>query len=317
MNKKERVLNAIKGEEVDRVPTGFSLHFSEEEYFGQAAVDAHLEFFKETDTDIIKIMNDNLVPCIYDIKVSSDWNQVKNLSMKDKFITRQIELVKRILDKVDYDAFSVGTIHGSVASVLHAIECKYGYEKGRELITSHIREDSKPMFEAFEHITDIMSQLSQKYIELGLDGVYYAALGERQYFTDEEFSNYIAPFEKKILGAVRDKGGYNIFHICKDNLDLNIYKDYEDLIDVLNWGVYEGEVSLEEGRKLFPNTTIMGGLKNRSGVLVEGSYEEIQQQVSSLIKSFGKKKFILGADCTLPSEIPYERIRQVVEATKI
>ena len=38
-----------------------------------------------------------------------------------------------------------------------------------------------------------MCQLSQKYIEMGLDGVYYAALGgERHYFTDDEFDQFIS-----------------------------------------------------------------------------------------------------------------------------
>lgn len=316
MNKRERVIAAIKGEKVDRVPASFSLHFSEDERFGQRGVDAHVKFFKETDTDIIKVMNDNLVPGIYDIQKADDWNQLKNLSVKDNFFVRQIDLVKRTLDKAEDNVFSVGTLHGSVASVLHGIEDKYGYHKGREIITAHMRENSKALYDAFVHITDIMSELAQKYIELGLDGVYYAALGETQYFTEEEHEKYIEPFDKKILKAIKEKNGYSILHICKDNVDLNRYKSYENLIDILNWGVYEGGVSLEEGRRIFSNTTIMGGLENRSGVLVDGSFEEIQEKVKTIIESFGEEGFILGADCTLPSDIPYERIRQVVDAIR-
>lgn len=314
MNKRERVMAAIKGEEVDRIPASFSLHFSEDERYGQKAADAHIKFFQETDTDIIKIMNDNLVPGIYNIEKSQDWNQLKKLSVKDDFFLRQIDLVKRVLDKADNNAFSVGTLHGSVASVLHAIEDKYGYQKGREIISSHMREDSKALFDAFDHITDIMSEMAQKYIELGLDGVYYAALGETQYFTEEEHKSYIEPFDKKILKAIKEKNGYSVLHICKDNVDLDRYKSYENLIDVLNWGVYEGGVSLEEGRRIFSNTTIMGGLENRSGVLVDGSNEDIAEKVKSIIEEFGGERFILGADCTLPPDISYKRIRQVVDA---
>ena len=62
MNKRERVVAAIRGERVDCVPSGFSIHFPEGCKEGQAAVNAHLRFFQETDTDIIKIMNENLVP---------------------------------------------------------------------------------------------------------------------------------------------------------------------------------------------------------------------------------------------------------------
>ena len=53
MKKRDRVFAAIRGEEVDHVPCGFSLHFPHDCAFGDASVEAHLRFFKETDTDII------------------------------------------------------------------------------------------------------------------------------------------------------------------------------------------------------------------------------------------------------------------------
>ena len=56
MKKRDRVFAAIRGEEVDHVPCGFSLHFPHDRAFGDASVEAHLRFFKETDTDIIKII---------------------------------------------------------------------------------------------------------------------------------------------------------------------------------------------------------------------------------------------------------------------
>ena len=53
MNKKERVIAAIRHESVDYVPCGFSLHFPHDKAYGEAGVKSHLDFFKETDTDII------------------------------------------------------------------------------------------------------------------------------------------------------------------------------------------------------------------------------------------------------------------------
>ena len=47
---------AIKGEMPDGIPSGFSLHFPADQAVGDRAVEAHLKFFQETDTDIIKIM---------------------------------------------------------------------------------------------------------------------------------------------------------------------------------------------------------------------------------------------------------------------
>lgn len=317
MTKKERVMAAIQGKEVDHVPVGFSLHFPRGEENGERGVLSHLKFFQETDTDIIKIMNENLVPDVGEIQVPSDWSKIPSYSLKDSFIQKQLDMVKAILEQADKTTFCIGTIHGICASAIHPIESRYGYEKVRDLFCTHIRENKTPVVEAFKRITDIMCQLAVKYKELGVDGIYYAALGgEKNYFTEEEFEEVMEPFDKQILNTAKEAGLINFLHMCKNNLNMERYASYNELADVVNWGVYETDFSLEEGRKLFQGTTVMGGLKNRSGVMVEGTIEELKAEAKQVIKGFGKKAFILGADCTLPTEIPYERIRAIVEAAR-
>lgn len=58
MNKKERVLAAMKNQSVDRPPVGFWFHFPEEEQLGQACVDAHLRYYNSIGADITKLMCD-------------------------------------------------------------------------------------------------------------------------------------------------------------------------------------------------------------------------------------------------------------------
>lgn len=320
MTKRERVLAAIHGEEVDAIPSGFSLHFPEKMAFGDKAVDAHLHFFRETDTDILKIMNENLVPYMGEIKRAQDYQMVKNISIHEKFMQDQIELVKKILDGCDPEGFTMGTLHGITASAIHPLEKmgpEFGYDVVRTLHSQFLKENPKPVLEGMKRIADGMCQLAQKYIELGVDSVYYAALGgETRYFTDEEFAEWIEPFDKMIMGAIKEAGGYCFLHICKDHLNIERYRNYSAYADVVNWGVYEAPLSLEEGRRLFPNKTIMGGLPNRSGVLVDGTEEEIGNAVNDVITSFGKKGFILGADCTLATEQDLRKIRIAVEAAR-
>ena len=105
-------------------------------------------------------------------------------------------------------------------------------------------------------------------------------------------------------------------HICKDDLHMDRYAEYGSLSDVVNWGVYEAPMSLADGRRLFPNHTIMGGLANHDGVLTNGSEEEITAEVHRIIQDFGDTGLILGADCTLPTTIPLWRIRAVSSASE-
>ena len=71
-----------------------------------------------------------------------------------------------------------------------------------------------------------------------------------------------------------------------------------------------------KGRELFGDAAILGGLDDRAGVLVDGTEEEIRAEVHSVIKRMGRHKFLLGADCTLPTDIDTERIRTAVRAAK-
>jgi len=322
MNKKERVLSAISGNKVDYVPSCFSLHFPEEKAFGKEGVESHIEFYRKTNTDIFKIMNENLVPHMGIIKSPSDWSKFKTITLKDDFIQNQLDFVKKILERLHSDkeldekVFTVGTLHGVIASTIHPIEKKYGYRKSRELLCEHLRQEKNDLLDAFKKIKEGMNILAEAYLDAGLDGVYYASLGgEQHYFNDIEFEKYIEPLEKEILSNIKSNG-YSILHICKDNLNLNRYVNYTKYSDIINWGVYEGGVSLEKGKEIFGDVTIMGGLKNRSGVLVNGTNAEIEKEVTKLIQEFGKKEFILGADCTLPTDISYDRVAAAVKAAR-
>lgn len=317
MTKKQRVLAVLQGEKPDHTPAGFSLHFPADRNSGEAGVQAHLEFFRETDTDIVKIMNENLVPAQGTIQRPEDWGCIAPISRQTPFIKRQLDFTKAILDRYQGDGYSLGTLHGITASSIHPIEQAYGYDGSRDLLLAHLRENEAAVLDAMKRIAEGMCELARGYREAGVDGVYYAALGgETRWFTDEEFSRWIEPFDRLILSEIRKTGLGVFLHICKDRLQMERYRGYGELCDVVNWGVYEAPMTMEEGQKLFPGKVLMGGLPNRSGVTTDGSPEELVREAQSLIRRFGPAGFILGADCTLPTELPYGRIRLLSEAAR-
>lgn len=317
MTKRERVLGAINGTDVDYVPASFSLHFPKEIASGDNSIKAHLDFYNETDVDIMKIMNENLVPDFGEIREPNDWKKIPTFNKNSEFIQKEVELVKRILDKCDNDTFSLVTIHSVCASSIHPIEERYGYVPVRELQVNHFRENPIPYTDACKRITDAMCYLTEEILKAGADGIYLAALGaEKHYYTDQEFSTIVAPYDKQIMKVAKENNGKVLLHACKENLEMTRYKSYEELADIINWGVYETNFTLDQGRELFKKATLMGGIANRSGVLVDGSDEELDIEIKSIINKQGKKKFIFGADCTLPTEISYKRIKKAVNSAR-
>lgn len=319
MNKKERVLAAIRQKPVDYVPCGFSLHFPQSQSYDEEGVRAHLRFFEESDTDIIKIMNENLFPCFGAMTDADSYSALcKGFSIGSAFMQDQIAFTREILDRAEGDAFSVGTLHGITASAIHPLE-KMGisYQEARERQVAYLRDNPHKMLSAMARITDTLSELAVKYVGAGLDGVYYAALGgEYRYFTDEEFHAWIEPFDKQVLSAIREAGGYVFLHICKDRLNMERYASYAEYADVVNWGVHAAPFSLEDGRRLFKGKTVMGGLPDRHGVLVDGSEEEIAAAVEGIIGSYGRTGLIVGADCTLATEQDMAKLSAAVRACR-
>ncbi len=319
MTKKERVIAAIEQKDLDGIPSSFSLHFPDGEKRGEAGVKAHLDFFRETDADVCKIMNENLIPVFGTIHTPEDYDRlIPVITMDDDFMKNQMEMTKKILENCDKDVFTMGTLHGICASGIHPIEqAGVNYYAARQMQVDFLRWDEKNMLSAMERITDVLCELAESYIKAGLDSVYYAALGgEYEFFTDEEFAKWIKPFDLRVLKAIQDAGGYSFLHICKDHLNMERYRDYSVYADVVNWGVYEAPFSLEMGRELFAGKTIMGGLPNHHGALVEGSKTEIEAEVKKVVDTFGRKGLILGADCTLSTQQDRTKVRMAVEAAR-
>ena len=75
------------------------------------------------------------------------------------------------------------------------------------------------------------------------------------------------------------------------------------------------EVPLEEGRKLFPNSSVLGGFGNlAASVIYKGTKDEIQAETRRIIAKAGTKGVILGADCTVPRDTDWQHFAWVREA---
>lgn len=314
LTKHERVFRTIEGKEVDRTPVGFWLHFPEEQHHGENAIKAHWDFMEKTDSDIMKIMNENI---LYDgenhISCLNDISKFRGFSRHDTIFKDQMEIIKRITEKTDGRYPVVATIHGLVASVFHETGYAGNYTSMGYGLPLFCRERPEQMKKVFQTVAESLMEFSDCSLEAGAEGIFYAALGgERNFFTDEEFAEFIAPYEKMIYDHIKKTAKLDILHICKTNIDFQRYIDLHPMI--VNWGIYGNDVSLTQGSQLFPDSVILGGFPDRHGVLVNGTDEEIEDHTEAVLQEMKGKRFIVGSDCTLPTKIEYTRINKVVKA---
>jgi len=306
MNKIERVRAALNGQEPDRVPASFWFHFPPKgKVRGKESVKAHLDYYRNSGIDFLKIMNEHPYQVNIDIKNPSDWRKIKPAPLESDFYQEQLDEIKMITDELGDECLTSTTIFNPFSSGNHA---------SRKLVTAHLKADPESVNIGLGTIAESLAEFSVACIEAGADGIYFAAQGgEEDRFEEQAFLEFIKPHDLTVLDAVKEKGEMNITHICGDNIRLHLYANYPG--DVINWAATaKYNIPLTAGKKLF-NRTILGGMDNQ-GVLVDGPVEDIQQKVYDIIEDFGTRNLIIGADCTLPSDINIDHIRAVIDAAK-
>ena len=105
----------------------------------------------------------------------------------------------------------------------------------------------------------------------------------------------------------------NILHVC------DYWGSYSDLTPYLDCPVHVVNASLHVGDAVLKSTDVskifgrpfMGGME-RNGILATGSAAEIQRATKDILAQ-ASERFILGADCTVPSETPWENLKTAIE----
>ena len=315
MNSRERVIAAIEGQELDQLPTGFWYHFDPKSFDSiEETVQNHLRFHEETQVDILKVMNENLFPFTQEIKRAKDWLKVKPIGKHPQFITKQTEITKQVVDGLGGKAFSLLTLHGVWAATWHARGGSDGYTEGAGFLARLLREDPKAMSHIFEVVTDALCNLIDSVSPTGLDGIYYSALGgERYLISDAEYTEWVRPWDEKVMDYTNRAFKYNFLHMCKD--DLNLYRFSGIEAAVVNWGSsIPNNPSLKDGWKHFPESAILGGFDNNKGVLFDGDMDTLKTHIYKIKKELGNRKVLLGADCTVPGSIKTRQLLRVKEA---
>ena len=330
-SKRELVLKAFRGEPVDRVPVGFWHHFTNEDEwlvgFGNQAIieknlAGHQAFLAEVEPDFIKLMSDGYFAYpnerLKKVQSIKDLADIEPLGADHPWISEQVELVQKIRAGFTEDLVAIYNIFAPVTYFKWLIGKVAG---GDDIIADFLVEDAVLTKRVLDVIAQDIAALTERIIkEAGADGIYLSVQSiQDARVSAEDYKAFIAPSELAVLEAANAAGGVNILHICGyegARNDVHLFTDYP--AQVINWAVGPEGISLAEGRILFGGRTVLGGFENgKDGLLYTGSQAAIQDETKRLIAGAGKEALIIGADCTIPSDIEAERIQWVRQAASL
>ncbi len=307
MNKRDLVLSLLDSRtQRPYTPAGFFIHFDENCHRGQAAVDKHLEFFRYTGMDFVKIQYENPFPRRADIVRPGDWGKLPVYGRD--FYEEQLAVVAGLAAAAKAEALVLMTLYSPFMCA--------GQTVGEGQLMAQIREDPEQVKRGMETITESLMIFVQGCIELGVDGFYHSTQGGERHRLGGSalFEEIVKPYDLRLMRASEQACIFNILHICDYHGgydDLSPFLDYPGHVVNCSLALGERELSGREVARMF-DRPFMGGLE-RKGIIVSGRPEEIEAAVGAALHD-APQDYILGADCTLPGDIKWENIRTAISA---
>ncbi len=314
MNKIERFRAMLRGEPVDRVPAGFWFHFSPEFKGGEAMARKHLEYYRATDLDILKVMNDTGYAPIgtFKVRAPEDWARLRPTPLSDPLFQSHIEGLKRIVEAVGHEVPIMTTVfnpfHEAVGILRFSAQgAPLDEPQARQILLSQLRADPQPILSALQIIAEDQARFFTACItEAGIGGIYFSAQGgEKELMSDDEHARFFKPYDLHVLREVGRVAQFAVGHFCGKEINLARFAGYP--VQLANWAYQAGNPSLRAGKALLGGVAILGGLDER-GPLVYGPREALRAEVKRALAEMGDRGFMLGAGCTVPGDVDIDNL---------
>lgn len=307
MNKRDALLGLLAPSyKPGYVPAAFFLHFDKAFHRGQAAVDKHLEYFRYTGMDLVKIQFEHPMPHI-EMKTAADWRKMPRYGLD--FYEAPLKVVEGLVKAAKKEALVLLTLYSPFMLMRQTA--------GEEAVSRVVADNPEAFKAAIGVMTDSLLAFVREAIRLGLDGFYASTQGgESGRFEDPRaFDECVRPYDMTIMNELNAKCAFNILHVCDYHLpyaDLAPFTGYPGHVVNTSLELTGGaHVTPKEVARLYKRP-FMGGLE-RKGVIAKGSPAEIKAAVAKAIEN-APERFILGADCTVPAETPWDNLKLAIQA---
>ena len=298
LTKKERVISAVKGEPVDRIPFSFWYHFRWLDFpSGEPLAKEELNFYKTFDPDFLKVMHDipfELPQDISRIEKSEDWYKLDILDENSQNFKVQLLALEIITKNLPDDGFVIDTIFSTFA---------YAEKLTGKRTLEHLKENPKALHYGLEMISRSLVNFINAAKKTGLSGIYMALQGaNRDIMDDAEYRQHFMPYDIIIWESARDCN-FNILHLHGNELMFDIVNIFNP--EVVTWSNRLTPPSLEEARNLYSGC-IAAGLNEEA--IINYSPKDVRREVLKTIVEAGAKKLIVTPGCAVPGETSKENL---------
>lgn len=305
MSKKE-IMDAFLAGTLDEnyVPAAFFIHFPGNAKVGEGAVKSHLEFFRNTNADILKVQFEQSPARIQDLDKQETWDNIGPLP--EDFYRPTFDVIKALKDSVGDKVYILPTIYSpyQVArqSLLEGNIAKAAVERRQDLIR------------VLGYYATALEWLIDACKSIGIEGFYMTTQGGEMKFNNIPgfYDEIIKPMDMRIMSRCIEGTKLNILHICDwegTYDDLSRFKDYPGQIVNTPINLNGTSFSTRDGEVLF-GRPVLGGIE-RQKEIIHDTPAAVAQRVREAINNGPKGRMMLGAECTV-SSAPLENIQTAI-----
>lgn len=304
-NKRERMMQWLAGAtDPHYTPAAFFLHFGPGYKNGSAAARRHMEFFRHTDMDFVKIQFEQAYERQTFLAKPSDWSKLT--LRKIGFYEPLLVTVRDLVRDAKKDALILMTLYSPYMSA--------GQCATPPVLRQHLAENPDAVKKGLDVLTESQMIFVKACIQAGVDGFYMSTQGSEAGLlaSRDLFTKYVKPADLVAMREAQRSCAFNILHVCDYNApyaDYDAVRDYPGHAVNCNPKLTTGQLSWQQINSHF-GRPCMGGL-DRHGILAKGTSAQVEAEVKRAIHS-APGQFILGADCTVDAALSWDRLRDAI-----
>ena len=327
MTKRERVMAALAGMPVDRVPIGFWGHNYAKENSAEDLAEESLRLAREFDWDFLKPQSraqcfaeawgavwrasgertTRPTPVSHTIGEIDDFGTLRPVDPTRGPLGEQLEALRLIRAEV-------GPVTPIIWPAFNPLmRARYLARGDIQMVLEAIRERPRAIDHALSVIAQTMAEYAHAAVASGADGLFFATnVATDGLVSPDAYIRFGRTYDRTVLEAVV-AAPFNVMHVCGDAIHFDLFADYP--VQAFNWALGPRNPTLRDVERR-TGKAVMGGVSTKPRD-VELSPDEIAAEVRAAVAEMGGRHLLVAPGCSSSPEIPeanYHAARAAVKS---
>ncbi|NLM45070.1 MAG: uroporphyrinogen decarboxylase [Clostridiales bacterium] len=313
MTKKERVMAAIKKQDVDRVPFGMWYHVPHVDQDPVELAEIQIQQAHCYDLDFIKLMHfgnygahDYGLSCtfyctkdkpVFERKFAIDdpkeWMELEPLPGHFGNHGKYVLLARQVKKQLKGEEIPfIQTIFSPLTTAKKLAGPK---------VFEHMRSHPEYLHQALAAITETTINFVKLNIEEGVDGFFFATqCANKEWVTEDEYEEFGVKYDLQVIDSYKDITYFNVLHIHGDNTMFEkLATKYP--CNCINWHDRWVKPTMAEARKI-SDKCFLGGINEKW--LATAKAEEVRDHIREAVMEAGRLGLMITPGCVAELSTP-------------